>query len=102
MLKTTIAVLSSLLIVGCAATPIDKTPRTTTGRLNSCMLGEIYGWQESGKLSADEWTAAQEALRLCMRRLNLNGDDINAASSLNIAASAVRSLRQASERATKK
>ena len=60
MIKTTTAVISALLAAGCASAPADKTPRTVSGQLNSCMLGEIYGRQEAGKLAADEWTAARE------------------------------------------
>ena len=54
MIKTTTAVISALLAAGCASAPADKTPRTVSGQLNSCMLGEIYGRQEAGKLAADE------------------------------------------------
>ena len=43
MIKTTTAVISALLAAGCASAPADKTPRTVSGQLNSCMLGEIYG-----------------------------------------------------------
>ena len=50
MIKTTTAVISALLAAGCVSAPADKTPRTVSGQLNSCMLGEIYGRQEAGKL----------------------------------------------------
>ena len=99
MIKTTTAVISALLAAGCASAPADKTPRTVSGQLNSCMLGEIYGRQEAGKLAADEWTAV---FGICMRRLDLSGDDVNATQSLNIAASVIQSLRPASEPAAEK
>ena len=99
MIKTTTAVISALLAAGCASVPADKTPRTVSGQLNSCMLGEIYGRQEAGKLAADEWTAAREVFGICMRRLDLSGD---ATQSLNIAASVIQSLRPASEPAAEK
>ena len=102
MIKTTTAVISALLAAGCASAPADKTPRTVSGQLNSCMLGEMYGRQEAGKLAADEWTAAREVFGICMRRLDLSGDDVNATQSLNIAASVIQSLRPASEPAAEK
>ena len=82
MIKTTTAVISALLAAGCASAPADKTPRTVSGQLNSCMLGEVFG--------------------ICMRRLDLSGDDVNATQSLNIAASVIQSLRPASGPAAEK
>ncbi len=102
MIKPTTAVILALLAAGCASTPADKTPRTVNGQLNSCMLGEIYSRQEAGKLAADEWTAAREVFGVCMRRLDLSGDNINATQSLNIAASVIQSLRPKSKPTAKK
>ncbi len=98
MLKPTTAAFLALLAAGCASAPADKTPPTTVGQLNSCMLREIYNRQETGKLTADEWTASQEVFRSCLRQLDLSERDVNPAQSLNIAASAIRALRQTDNR----
>lgn len=95
MFKPTTAVLAALLAAGCASAPADKTPQTVSGRLNSCMLREIYDLRDAGKLPADEWTAAQETLTKCKRRLGLGDENVNATQSLNIAVSVIRSLRPA-------
>ncbi len=88
-----VAAVFVLLAAGCASAPTDKTPQTESGRLNSCMLNEIYSRQENGTLATDEWTAALEVLNTCLHRLNLKKDRINNTQSLNIAASVIRSLK---------
>lgn len=63
MIKTTTAVISALLAAGCASAPADKTPRTVSGQLNSCMLGEIYGRQEAGKTCRRRMDGGQGSFR---------------------------------------
>lgn len=89
------AAVFALLAAGCSSAPADKTPQTESGRLNSCMLNEIYNRQQDGTLAADEWTAALEVFNACLHRLNLDKDSVNSTQSLNIAASVIRSLKPA-------
>lgn len=103
MIKTTTAVISALLCRRLCFGTCDKTPRTVSGQLNSCMLGEIYGRPGSGKTCRRRMDGGQgEVFGICMRRLDLSGDDVNATQSLNIAASVIQSLRPASEPAAEK
>ena len=96
MIKTTTAVISALLAAGCASAPADKTDAQTA------FTSIAHRTTFYGKLAADEWTAAREVFGICMRRLDLSGDDVNAIQSLNIAASVIQSLRPASEPAAEK
>ena len=82
-----------LLTAGCTATTADKTPQTESGKLNSCMLSEIYDRRDKGSLPADEWTAAADILNTCLNRLDMRENLADRSRSINIAASVIRSLQ---------
>lgn len=96
MIKQT-AILSIILgITACAFLPKDegKTPQTSIGQLNSCMLDQVYDMKAAGTLfKSDKWTTARAVLNTCEKRLNIPGSSINETQSMNIVGSVIDSLR---------
>lgn len=81
------------MLSGCSSTSTDKTPQTEMGKLNSCMLNEIYERHAHNSLPNDEWTAALEVFDACRRQLNIDENKTSRTRSLNIAVSVINSLQ---------
>ena len=94
MKKILMSLLIALIICGCTTTHRNqKTPQTTIGQINSCMLREIYNRHDSNRLKGEKWTIAQEVLTHCLHRLNTNNPQSDYTQSINIAVSVIESLR---------
>ena len=94
MLKKLILI-PTIMLTACILTSNEgKTPRTTVGQLNGCMLNQTYDLQAQGKLfERDKWSVARDIMNSCQRQLHLSSSEINEKQSMNIVVSVIDSLR---------